>query len=235
VIAIGSLPLLLLELQREDLPSRDQTFLRVTNVLVLVAFAVDCLVEPALARRRWVFVRKEWMSLAIVFSQGLAVIPSLAGFGVLRVLRGARVFRLAALGLRAAAIGGSVALDGRRIVREHRGVGARHGRIDVADVGCDIHDRRGRRRRQAGGLIRRRIVVVGGHDDDGGLWRRLSGDHHGACDRSVDDGRRSDGVRASSPSSYSATVRRQDRQRDRIVRARRQRCGDDCQRRAVMR
>ena len=119
VIAVGSLPLLLLELKRDVLPSGDEMFLRVTNLLVLAAFLVDYLVELALARNRSVYVRKEWMSPLIVISQAFAVIPSLAGFGVLRVFRGARVFRLAALVLRAAAIGGAAALDGRRLIREH--------------------------------------------------------------------------------------------------------------------
>jgi voltage-gated potassium channel len=119
VIAVGSLPLLLLELKRDVLPSADRTFLRVTNLLVLAAFLIDYLVELALARNRSVYVRREWMSLMIVVSQAFAVIPSLAGFGVLRVFRGARLFRLTALGLRAAAIGGAAALDGRRLIREH--------------------------------------------------------------------------------------------------------------------
>lgn len=119
VIAIGSLPLLLLELKRDELPHGDQVFLRITNVLVLIAFLVDYVVELRVARNRSVYVRKEWMSLLIVISQALAVIPALAGFGVLRVLRGARVFRLTAVGLRAAAIGGTAALDGRRLLREH--------------------------------------------------------------------------------------------------------------------
>src|SRR5829696_5777492 len=71
VIAIGSLPLLLLELKRDELPNGDQLFLRLTNVLVLVAFLVDYLVELAVARNRSVYVRKEWMSLLIVISQAL--------------------------------------------------------------------------------------------------------------------------------------------------------------------
>ena len=41
VIAIGSLPLLLLEFKRAQLPYADRIFLDVVNVLVLVAFAVD--------------------------------------------------------------------------------------------------------------------------------------------------------------------------------------------------
>ena len=45
VIAIGSLPLLLLEFKRAQLPYADRILLDVVNVLVLVAFAVDYAVE----------------------------------------------------------------------------------------------------------------------------------------------------------------------------------------------
>src|SRR5215203_5443837 len=58
VIAVGSLPLLLLELKRDDLPKADQTFLQVTNLMVLAAFLVDYLVELAVARNRSVYIRK---------------------------------------------------------------------------------------------------------------------------------------------------------------------------------
>jgi Excalibur calcium-binding domain len=45
VVAIGSLPLLLLEFARNDLPLSDRRFLDVANVLVLAAFMADYIVE----------------------------------------------------------------------------------------------------------------------------------------------------------------------------------------------
>jgi hypothetical protein len=41
ILAIGSLPILALELIRDDLIGLDRTFLAVMNILVLVAFAID--------------------------------------------------------------------------------------------------------------------------------------------------------------------------------------------------
>src|SRR5690349_24533095 len=78
VLAIGSLPLLLLEIDRHELAYSDRMFLDVVNVAVLVAFAVDYLVELTLASHRSVYVRREWTSLLIVISQAIALIP---GFG----------------------------------------------------------------------------------------------------------------------------------------------------------
>ena len=89
IIAIGSLPLLLLEFDRPTLVSiLIRIFLDTVNVVVLAASG-DYLVELVLARRRALYVRKEWTSLVIVLSQALALLPGLAGFGVLRALRGA--------------------------------------------------------------------------------------------------------------------------------------------------
>lgn len=117
VLAIGTLPLLLLELERGDLPLGDRLLLDITNVLVLVAFAVDYVVELALASNRAEFARREWASLLIVVAQALAVVPALAGFGVLRAARGARFARAVATFARLLAIGGSAASEGRAILR----------------------------------------------------------------------------------------------------------------------
>jgi voltage-gated potassium channel len=59
ILAIGSLPSLLLELERSLLSPADRLFLDVTNIVVLVAFAVDYVVELSLARHRWGYVRRE--------------------------------------------------------------------------------------------------------------------------------------------------------------------------------
>jgi voltage-gated potassium channel len=117
VLAIGSLPFLLLEFARDELPRSDRVMLDVVNVIVLVGFALDYVVELALASNRRAFVRHEWTSLVIVVAQALALLPALAGLGVLRVLRGARAFRAIAVVFRVIAIGGATAREGREVIR----------------------------------------------------------------------------------------------------------------------
>jgi len=119
VIAIGSLPFLLLELRSDELPAADRTMVAVVNIVVLVAFAVNYIVELGLARNRRAYVRYEWSSLVIVLSQALALVPGLQALGILRAVRGARVGRLAVIALRIIAIGGATAQDNRLLVRKH--------------------------------------------------------------------------------------------------------------------
>ena len=111
-IAIGSLPVLLLEIDRQDLPHADRVFIDVVNGAVLAAFLVDYIVELALARNRSSYVRREWTSLLIVVAQAIALVPALTAFGVLRAFRGARVLRIVVVVFRALAIGGTAARMG---------------------------------------------------------------------------------------------------------------------------
>lgn len=117
VIAIGSLPLLLLEVKRSELPHSERLMLDGVNVAVLIAFAVDYVVELIVARERATYIRREWTSLVIVLSQAASLLPGLAGFGLFRALRGARAFRLLAVALRLVAVGGAAAHEGRSILR----------------------------------------------------------------------------------------------------------------------
>lgn len=118
-LAVGSLPLLLLETARHELTAADRVFLDIVNVIVLAAFATDYVVELVLANPRRRFVRGEWTSLLIVAAQTLALLPSLSGFGVLRILRAGRAWRSIAVVARVAAIGGAAASEGRTILRRH--------------------------------------------------------------------------------------------------------------------
>jgi voltage-gated potassium channel len=119
VLAVGSLPLLLLEIERGRLARGDRLLLDIANIVVLIAFAIDYVVELALAGDRRQYVRREWTSLLIVVSQALAVVPALAGFGVLRGLRGARALRAIVSVARLLAIGGTSATQGRSILRRN--------------------------------------------------------------------------------------------------------------------
>lgn len=119
ILAVGSLPLLLLELVRKDLTRSDRVFLDVTNAVVLVAFLIDDAAEISVASRRRAYARAEWTSLLIVISQGIALVPSFSGFGVLRILRAGRAWRSVAVVARVVAIGGAAAAEGRTILRRH--------------------------------------------------------------------------------------------------------------------
>jgi voltage-gated potassium channel len=119
ILAIGSLPILALEFIGDDLSQLDQDFITIVNLLVLVAFAVDYVVELCVAGNRSVFVRSEWTSALIVVTQALAVIPGLSGFGFLRVLRAGRLLRLAIVFLRLVAVGGAAAREGKTVLVRH--------------------------------------------------------------------------------------------------------------------
>jgi voltage-gated potassium channel len=119
ILAIGSLPILALEIMRDDLIELDRTFLDVLNVVVLVAFALDYVAELLLASDRRSYVRREWTSALIVVTQALALVPYLAGLGVLRVLRAGPFLRVLVVALRVVAVGGIAAREGRAIIRKH--------------------------------------------------------------------------------------------------------------------
>lgn len=121
VFAVGSLPILLLELNRAELTRGDRLLIDIVNVTVLVVFALDYVVELYLAADRRAYVRAEWMSLLIVIAQAMAVVPALAGFGVLRVYRGARAFRAFAMVVRIIALGRLATRGGRAVLRRRAG------------------------------------------------------------------------------------------------------------------
>lgn len=114
-MAVGSLPLLLLEVVASRLSETDRTFLFVINVLVFVAFAVDYLVELVVTYNRPLYVRTQWASLIIVISQLLAILPAL---GFLGILRGARALRVIGTLSRVIGIGAASREQGRRFFKE---------------------------------------------------------------------------------------------------------------------
>jgi voltage-gated potassium channel len=87
-LALGSLPILLLEFVSDRLTDSDRFVITIVNVLVFGAFLVDYVVELSVARDRKSYIRREWTSLLIAVSQGLALLPALGALGVLRVVRG---------------------------------------------------------------------------------------------------------------------------------------------------
>lgn len=115
LLAVGSLPLLLLEVVSERLTKTDQNFVTAINVLVFIAFAVDYLVELSVTKKRMTYVRTQWASLLIVVSQFLALLPAL---GFLGVLRGARALRIVGTISRVIGIGIASKEQGRKFFKE---------------------------------------------------------------------------------------------------------------------
>lgn len=115
VIAVGSLPLLLLEIVADRLSDADQNFLIAVNVLVFLAFAIDYIVELAVTDNRSKYVRTQWASLLIVISQFLALLPAL---GFLGILRGARALRIVGTLSRVIGIGAASKEHGRKFFKE---------------------------------------------------------------------------------------------------------------------
>jgi voltage-gated potassium channel len=116
-LAVGSLPLLLLEFKRDRLTSSDLVVLDVVNIVVLVAFAIDYVVELSLARDRWAYVRGEWVNGLVVVTSAVAVVPRFALFGGARVIRGLPALRGLTALVRVVALGGAAAREGRRLIR----------------------------------------------------------------------------------------------------------------------
>ena len=114
-IAIGSLPLLLLEVVDDRLSKADQNFLTAINVLVCIAFAIDYVVELAVTYNRTTYARTQLSSLVIVISQFLALLPAL---GFLGILRGARALRIIGTLSRVFAIGAASKEQGRKFFKE---------------------------------------------------------------------------------------------------------------------
>lgn len=121
IIAIGSLPFLLLEIIRDRLVRSDRLLVDVINVIVLVVFAVNYAVEVRLAKNRWSYVRREWTSALIVIAQALVFVPGLAGVGALRALRGVRLARVVFATVRVLAIAGAARQQGREQLRREAG------------------------------------------------------------------------------------------------------------------
>lgn len=113
-LALGSLPILLLEFVSDRLNDNDRLLITVVNILVFTAFLVDYLAELTLAGERKSYVRHEWTSLLIVVSQGLALLPALGVLGALRIFRALKPIIFL---IRIVSIGSAEAHELRRTIR----------------------------------------------------------------------------------------------------------------------
>jgi len=102
-LALGSLPILLLEFVSDRLSDNDRLLVTVVNVVVFVAFLIDYLIELCVAQHRKNYIFHEWTSLVIVISQGLALLPALGVLGAFRIIRALRpiifLTRIVSIGL----------------------------------------------------------------------------------------------------------------------------------------
>jgi len=119
VVGIGSVPLLLLEVIRNELTHADRVFLWVVNIIVATVFTVDYVVEFRLAPDKASFVRSEKIGAAIVISSLIALVPAIAVVGGTRLIRLAPTLRALAILLRLFGSGGLAAREGRRLVRRN--------------------------------------------------------------------------------------------------------------------
>ena len=115
VIAVGSLPLLLLETISDRLPDGDRNFILIVNLAVFIAFAIDYIVKLTLTDSKTTYIRTQWLSLLIVISQLLALLPAL---GVLGVLRGARAIRVFGVIARVIGIGAATKSSGKEFFKK---------------------------------------------------------------------------------------------------------------------
>jgi len=118
-VGVGSVPILALELIRDDLTSSDRLFLWVVNITVATVFTVDYLVELYLSTSRSTFVKEEKIGLAIVLSTLVALVPAASLVGSARLVRLAPALRGLSVLLRLFAGGGLAAREGRRLIRKN--------------------------------------------------------------------------------------------------------------------
>ena len=115
VIAVGSLPLLLLETISDRLPDGDRNFIVIVNLVVFIAFAIDYIVKLVLSDSKPTYIRTQCLSFFIVISQLLALLPAL---GVLGVLRGVRAIRVLGVIARVIGIGAATKSSGKEFFKK---------------------------------------------------------------------------------------------------------------------
>ena len=118
-VAVGTLPLLLLEIDKPSLPRHDQIFINIVNVIVFGVFAIDYGVGLWLTNDRRAYVRAEWINLVIVLASAAAIVPDLGAFGSARALRGFQPLRGLIAITRVVCTGGLATQSGRAMVRRN--------------------------------------------------------------------------------------------------------------------
>ena len=118
-VGVGSVPILALELIRDDLRHADRVLLWVVNITVAVVFTVDYVVELVLSKKKVEYIRSEKIGFAIMLSTLIALVPSVSLIGSARLVRLVPALRGLSVFLRLFASGGLAAREGRRIIRQN--------------------------------------------------------------------------------------------------------------------
>lgn len=116
-LAIGTVPILLLEFVAHRLPFQDRVFVTAINWSVLVVFLIDYLVGLSLSSSKIGYVRGEKLGALIVVASGLALIPAVAFLGSLRLLRLTPVIRAIVAVIRLISVGGISRIEARNTIR----------------------------------------------------------------------------------------------------------------------
>jgi voltage-gated potassium channel len=77
LLAVGSVPILLLDFVLGDLPQGDRYFVLTVNVVVLLAFLVDYCVGLSLATSKTAYIANEKLSAVIVVVSAIALVPTI--------------------------------------------------------------------------------------------------------------------------------------------------------------
>jgi voltage-gated potassium channel len=118
LLAVFSVPIILLEFAASDLPQGDLTFIIVANVLILTGFSVDYFVGLAKSEHRLAYIRGEWLMGLLVVVSVVTLIPGLSSIGSLRLARLARLGPAFAGIVRLFAAGSTGARRARVMVRK---------------------------------------------------------------------------------------------------------------------
>lgn len=114
VFAAASLPLVILELQRNELTPADRMFTDILNWVIFGVFAFDYVIEIVKSEDWKAYMRGEKLMGAIVITSAIALVPAAGVFGLLRVLRILRPLN----GItRLVLVSGFVLQDGTRLLR----------------------------------------------------------------------------------------------------------------------
>lgn len=119
ILAVGSVPILLLDAVIEDLPLADKIFVLSVNLIVLVAFLIDYLVGFVLSPSKRAFVANEKLSAVIVLASAVALVPTIAWLGSLKLLRLLPALRAGAVVLRLISVGGVASREARRTAKKN--------------------------------------------------------------------------------------------------------------------
>ncbi len=144
LLAVFSVPIILLEFVAGDLPQSNLIFIIAANLVILSGFAVDYFVGLAKSADRMAYIRGEWLMGLLVVVSVNTLIPGLTAIGSLRLARLARLFPAFAGVVRLFAAGTTGARRARAMVRQRarsQTIGSTSETVSVSETACPDPDR----------------------------------------------------------------------------------------------